>query len=47
VLQARPELTADEVLAVLRTSARRAATPDNLTGYGIVDAPAAVDARRP
>ena len=47
VLQARPELSADEVLAVVRGSARRAATPDSLTGYGIVDAAAAVDARRP
>jgi subtilisin family serine protease len=47
VLQARPELSADEVLAVVRGSARRAATPDSLTGYGIVDAAAAVEARRP
>jgi len=47
VLQARPELSADEVLALVRGSARRAATPDSLTGYGIVDAAAAVDARRP
>jgi subtilisin family serine protease len=47
LLQARPELSADEVIAVMRSSARSAATPDNLTGYGIVDAAAAVDARRP
>lgn len=47
ILQARPELSVDEVLAALRGSARRAAAPDNLTGYGIVDTPAAIDGRRP
>jgi subtilisin family serine protease len=47
VLQAHPEFSADDVLAVMRGSARRAATPDNLLGYGIVDAAAAVDSRRP
>jgi subtilisin family serine protease len=47
LLQARPELSADDVIAVVRGSARRAGAPDNLTGYGIVDATAAVEARRP
>lgn len=47
VLEAHPDYTADEVLSVLRLSARSAGQPDNLLGYGIVDAVAAIDAPRP
>jgi subtilisin family serine protease len=47
LLQAHPDYTVDDVLAVLRGTAKSAARPDNLLGYGILDAVAAVDARRP
>lgn len=47
LLQAHPDYSVDDVLRVLRGTARQAAAPDNLLGYGIVDAVAAVDARRP
>ena len=45
VLQAHPEYTPAQVADALRTTASRAASPDNLTGYGIVDALAAVRAQ--
>jgi len=47
VLQAHPDWSVDEVLAVVRRTARNAQSPDRLLGYGIVDAKAAVDAARP
>jgi subtilisin family serine protease len=43
VLQVRPELTVDDVLAVLRGSASQAGAADTLLGWGIVDAVGAVD----
>jgi serine protease AprX len=43
VLQARPELTVDDLLTVLRGSASQAGAPDTLLGWGIVDAVAAVE----
>jgi serine protease AprX len=43
VLQARPELTVDDLLTVLRGSASQAGAPDTLLGWGIVDAVGAVD----
>ena len=43
ILQARPELTVDDLLAVLRGSASQAGGPDTLLGWGIVDAVGAVD----
>jgi len=45
VLQAHPEYTPGQVANALRTTASRAASPDNLLGYGIVDALAAVRAQ--
>lgn len=42
VLQAYPGYTPQQVADALRRTASRAATPDNLLGYGIVDALAAV-----
>lgn len=45
LLQAHPEASLDEILARLRSTARNAAQPDNLLGYGIVDARAAVMSR--
>jgi subtilisin family serine protease len=47
VLQAHPDYTVDEVIAVLKATASQAAAPDNLLGWGIVDAFAAVTAPRP
>jgi len=47
IVQAHPEYPVDDVINVLRGSARNAALPDSLLGYGIVDALAAIDARRP
>jgi subtilisin family serine protease len=47
VLQARPGYTAEQVLAVLRGTASQAAGPDNLLGWGIVDALAAIQAEPP
>jgi subtilisin family serine protease len=44
VLQAHPAYTVDQVLLVLRATASQAAAPDNLLGWGIVDAAGAVDA---
>jgi subtilisin family serine protease len=47
VLQAHPEYTVPQVHAALRTTASQAAAPDNLLGWGIVDALAAVQADVP
>ena len=44
VLQARPSATVAEVEEVLRATASQAAQPDNLLGWGIVDAARAVQA---
>jgi serine protease AprX len=42
VLQAHPEYTPQQVADALRKTASKAGTPDNLLGYGIVNAAAAV-----
>ena len=42
VLQAHPEYTVRQVHEALRSTATQAATPDNLLGWGIVNAWAAV-----
>ena len=42
VLEANLNLTAAEVRDILRNTARNASTPDNLLGYGVIDAVAAV-----
>jgi subtilisin family serine protease len=42
VLQAHPDYSVSEVVEVLRSTASRAATPDNVYGWGIPDAPAAI-----
>lgn len=47
LLQAHPTYTVDQVLAVMRSTAGQAATPDNLLGWGIVNAAAAVQAKAP
>jgi serine protease AprX len=47
VLQARPEYTAEQVLAVLKSTASQAGAPDNLLGWGILDALAAIRAQPP
>jgi subtilisin family serine protease len=47
VLQAHPDYTVDQVLAVLRGTASQARLPDNLLGFGIVNAVAAVSAPPP
>jgi subtilisin family serine protease len=47
VLQAHPEYTVAQVHAVLRGTAKRVGPPDNLTGWGHVDALAAVTAPAP
>jgi serine protease AprX len=47
VLQAHPRYTVDQVIAVLRSTASQAASPDNRLGWGIVDALAAVQAPAP
>jgi serine protease AprX len=44
VIQAHPEYTPQQVADALRTTASQAAAPDNLLGYGIVNAAAAVGA---
>ena len=46
VIQAHPEYTPQQVADALRTTASRAGTPDNLLGYGIVNAAAAVGTPR-
>ncbi len=47
VLQAHPSYTVDQVIAVLRSTASQAASPDNRLGWGIVNALAAVQASPP
>src|SRR5207247_11467198 len=47
VLQAHPTYTVDQVLSVMRSTASHAAAPDNLLGWGIVNALAAVQAPAP
>jgi subtilisin family serine protease len=47
LLQAHPTYTVDQVLAVMRSTAGQAAAPDNLLGWGIVNAAAAVQAKAP
>ncbi len=47
VLQAHPTYTVDQVLTVMRSTASQAGAPDNLLGYGIVNALAAVTAPAP
>jgi subtilisin family serine protease len=47
VLQAHPDYTVEQVQAVLRSTASQAAAPDNLLGWGIVNAAAAVLAPAP
>jgi len=42
LVQANPAATVDQVFGALRTTASQARTPDNLLGYGIVDALAAL-----
>jgi subtilisin family serine protease len=42
LLQANPSATVDQVFHALRSTASQAAAPDNLLGYGIVDALAAL-----
>jgi subtilisin family serine protease len=44
VLQARPTATVSEIEDVLRATASQAAQPDNLLGWGIVDAARAIQA---
>jgi subtilisin family serine protease len=47
LLQAHPGYTVDQVLSVMRSTASQAAQPDNLLGWGIVNAAAAVAAPAP
>jgi serine protease AprX len=42
VLQANPAFVVDDVIGALRTTASQSTAPDNLLGWGIVDAAAAV-----
>ena len=44
LLEARPTYTPDRVILALRSTATQSASPDNLLGWGIVDAVRAVDA---
>ena len=44
LLQAKPDATVDEISRALRTTASQAGRPDNLLGFGIVDAFAALRA---
>jgi subtilisin family serine protease len=44
VLQARPSATVAEIHDALRSTASQAALPDNLLGWGIVNASGAVQA---
>jgi subtilisin family serine protease len=44
LLQAHPTYTVDEVLLAVRSTASQSAKPDNLLGWGIVNAVKAVDA---
>jgi serine protease AprX len=43
LLQARPTYIVDDVLLALRPTSSQNASPDNLLGWGILDAVAAVD----
>lgn len=47
LIQANPSATVDQVFHALRSTASQAASPDNLLGYGIVDALAALRAVAP
>jgi hypothetical protein len=47
VLQARPSATVSEVEDALRATGSQAGRPDNLLGWGIVDAGRAVQAIAP
>jgi serine protease AprX len=47
VLEAHPSYSVDQVIAVLRSTASQAASPDNRLGWGIVNALAAVQAPAP
>jgi subtilisin family serine protease len=47
LLEAHPTYTVDQVLALLRQTAGNAAAPNNLVGWGLVDAVAAVTAAPP
>jgi len=42
LIQANPQATVDQVFHALRSTASQAGSPDNLLGYGIVDALAAL-----
>ena len=44
LLQAKPDATVDEISRALRTTASQSGRPDNLLGFGIVDAFAALRA---
>lgn len=43
LLEAHPTYTVDDVLLALRSTSTQTAAPDNLLGWGILDAVAAVD----
>jgi serine protease AprX len=47
LLQANPSLTPDQVGAALKATASQAAAPDNMLGWGIVNALAAVSTVTP
>lgn len=47
ILQAHPTYTVEQVHTVLRSTASQAAAPDNLLGWGIVNALAAIQAPEP
>src|SRR5688500_8585358 len=47
LLEAHPTHTVDDVLLALRSTSTQAAAPDNLVGWGILDAVAAVDFELP
>ncbi len=47
VLQARPSATVSEVEDALRATGSQAGRPDNLLGWGIVDAAKAIQAITP
>ena len=43
LLQAHPAYSVDDVLLALRATSSQSAVPDNLLGWGVLDAVAAVD----
>jgi subtilisin family serine protease len=47
LVQANPSATVDQIFQALRSTASQSARPDNLLGYGIVDALAALRAIAP